>query len=223
MSCSLPPARQAAGPGVASARVGRGEGDVRCVDGAAAAPRSALVLPVEVRVRDNQFGRRRPVGAEVLRGVRVRDEGDVVAADEGPVQGRADAGVGCAPATTSRPTRRSASTPRAPCPRRSRRRACGSAARTPRARAPARTASPTPFGRSSSECCTQMTGTSSARALPIRVLMLAITSSRLWAPATTPFWTSMTSSAGLGRSESVVMGNFRLSWVLCRPHPRPDH
>src|SRR5436190_18996217 len=50
-----------------------------------------------------------------------------------------------------------------------------------------------------------MTGTSWARAFPMRALMLAMTSSRLGAPATAPFCTSMTSSAVLVRSGKVVM------------------
>src|SRR4029450_12101061 len=36
--------------------------------------------------------------------------------------------------------------------------------------------------------------------------MVAMTPLRLWAPAITPFWTSMTSSAVFGRSGRVVMG-----------------
>src|SRR6188508_234951 len=57
----------------------------------------------------------------------------------------------------------------------------------------------------SSECCTQITGTSSARARSTRVLMLAITPSRSWALDTTSFWTSITTSALFGRSFSVVI------------------
>ena len=41
------------------------------------------------------------------------------------------------------------------------------------------------LGKWSSECCTQITGTCSARASSTRVLMFAITSSRRWALATT--------------------------------------
>ena len=54
-------------------------------------------------------------------------------------------------------------------------------------------------------CCTQITGTSSARALSTRVLMLPITSSRWWAPATTPFCTSITRRAVLGRFDKLVI------------------
>src|SRR5436190_1145873 len=40
--------------------------------------------------------------------------------------------------------------------------------------------------------------------------MLASISVRLWVPATTPFWTSMMTSAVLGRSGNVVIANLRL-------------
>src|SRR6476620_8009488 len=59
----------------------------------------------------------------------------------------------------------------------------------------------------SSECCTQMTGTCSARALPTRSLMRAMTPSRSNAPETTSFCTSTTSSAVLGRPSKVVMAS----------------
>src|SRR5689334_7204192 len=55
------------------------------------------------------------------------------------------------------------------------------------------------------ECCTQTTGTCSLVALSTRVEMLATTASRLCAPPTTSFWTSMTIRAVWGRSVRVVM------------------
>lgn len=50
-----------------------------------------------------------------------------------------------------------------------------------------------------------MTGVFWVRALAVSAAMLAMTASRLWASAMTPFWTSMMSNAVLGRSGSVVM------------------
>ncbi len=57
----------------------------------------------------------------------------------------------------------------------------------------------------SSACCTQMTGTSSARALSISALMLSTTRSASYAGSTTSFCMSMTTRAVLGRSFSVVI------------------
>ena len=62
-----------------------------------------------------------------------------------------------------------------------------------------------PRASSSSECCTQTTGTCSRRALSTRRPMFATTASRSCAPATTPFCTSTTRSAVFGRFSSVVM------------------
>src|SRR6185436_20867472 len=62
-----------------------------------------------------------------------------------------------------------------------------------------------PWGMLSSECCTQITGTSSDRAVSTNELMLAITASRWWALATTLFCTSTIKRAVLGRSCSLVI------------------
>src|SRR5260370_10843005 len=62
-----------------------------------------------------------------------------------------------------------------------------------------------PFVSPSSECCTQITGTCSPRAFSTRLPMFATTESRPGAPSTTPFCTSTTRSAVLGRFSSVVM------------------
>ena len=91
---------------------------------------------------------------------------------------------------------------RGPCPRTSRRSACAPLARPiagARRRFPCR--SP---GISSSDAG-PTPGTSSARALSTSVLILPITSSRWWPPATTPFCTSITSSVVFGRFEKLVM------------------
>src|SRR4029079_53054 len=62
-----------------------------------------------------------------------------------------------------------------------------------------------PRARPSSECCTQTTGTRSARAFGTSLARFETTESRSWLPRTTPFWTSMTRSAVLGRFCKVVM------------------
>src|ERR1039457_2946169 len=60
------------------------------------------------------------------------------------------------------------------------------------------------FFRSSSLCWTQTISTSAARAFSTRVAMLETTASRSYASPTTPFCTSITSSAVFGRFSSVV-------------------
>ena len=61
---------------------------------AASPPRGRLVAPVPVRVGDDLVRRWGAPRGLVVRGVRVSHEGDVVAADEGPVDRGAYAGVG---------------------------------------------------------------------------------------------------------------------------------
>lgn len=61
------------------------------------------------------------------------------------------------------------------------------------------------IGMFSLECCTQITGTSSVRALSTSVAMFAITASRSCAPSITLFCTSITTSADPVRPSSVVM------------------
>ena len=62
-----------------------------------------------------------------------------------------------------------------------------------------------PGARLSLECCTHTTGTSVARALSTTAPIFATIASRSYASLTTPFWTSITSSAVFGRFSSVVM------------------
>ena len=62
-----------------------------------------------------------------------------------------------------------------------------------------------PSTNSSLLCWTQITGTCSARAVSTSAPMLAMTRSRSWASATTPFCTSMTTSAVFGRSCKLAM------------------
>jgi cell volume regulation protein A len=80
--------------GRGSARVGGREADIRRVDGPGAAAGRAVIPPVEVGVCDHLLRGRGAVLGEVLGGMRVADQRHVIAADEGAVDGRADAHVG---------------------------------------------------------------------------------------------------------------------------------
>src|SRR5436305_12734405 len=65
-----------------------------------------------------------------------------------------------------------------------------------------------PFASPSSECWTQTTGTSASRAFSTSALTFATTVWRPGEPSTTPFCTSTTRSAVLGRFSSVVIRGF---------------
>src|SRR4051812_16482701 len=112
----------------------------------------------------------------------------------------------CAPVTTSRPTPALASTSSSSVSsKESPYVLCTSGSESSRLSSGTYSHSCEPFSSSASLCCTQTTGTPSDRALLTSVLMLLMTLSRATAPATTPFCTSITTSAALGRSVKVVM------------------
>src|SRR5215471_1243229 len=73
----------------ASLRSALFELDVLRLDRAGRPARGLVVAPVEIRVGDDEFRRRRAPGREILGGVRVADERCVVAAHERAVQRRA--------------------------------------------------------------------------------------------------------------------------------------
>src|ERR1700716_4597711 len=84
----------ARGDGDGSLRFVRSEADLCGVDGPCPALRGALVPPVHIGVRDHLLWWRRAVLASVHRRVRVADQCDVVAANDRPVERRADARAG---------------------------------------------------------------------------------------------------------------------------------
>jgi hypothetical protein len=61
---------------------GRCEVDVLRFDRAGRPPRSLMIAPVEICVRDDEFRRRRAPGREILGRVRIADERRVIAANE---------------------------------------------------------------------------------------------------------------------------------------------
>ena len=161
-----------------------------------------------------------PHSRQVLGRVRVADQRRVVAPDDRAVQRRADAFVGLR-ADHDEPADPEAGEHalQRGLLERVARRPSRSAARHRPGPAPATICQSSLPARSSPSCCTQTTGTCSRRALSTRLPTLATTASRSCAPPTTPFCTSMTSSAVLGRPSSVVM---------LRPSPvasdsRPPH
>ena len=176
---------------------------------AAVRPGAVLVPPVEVRVRDDLVRRRRAPVALVLGRVRVTDERHVVAARERAVDRGADAGVGLRAGddevSDAGPGEHLLQVGGLEgVAERLLHQRFGIPARQLRDVLPGSL----PCSSCSSECWTQTTGTPSSRALSTRVPMSAMTG-RDVGSSTTPFWTSITRRAVLGRSDSVVTGRRR--------------